>query len=514
MPGSTEFRVGARSVQGAREENQDRMTRFSSAFGEVLAVADGMGGHKGGALAAETVVASIQSSFRAASPQISIEQVLRQVVAAANEAVHQRSQQGDPTLREMGSTLVMALLEPGDGELTLRLAHVGDSRAYLLRDGVLQQVTRDHSVLEELLGMGVSAAEANAKPNRNHLTRAIGPRTQVEAELGEPLPLRPGDRVLLCSDGLHGFVDAGVMQSILSSREAPVEIAEALVRAALDAGSDDNVSVQILDFSPEKPGRQTVKIPALDFSEPRPPESPLTEPPSPEPPISEPLLSEPPPQEGKAMRRAALLWPVAGALAVGLGLGLWYASSRATPGGLPVTASESPADPATGNGSGHGPGTAAGAGVGEQTDTAAPKGTAAQPSAGGQQSAGSPPAKTPAAPPPGQPGTPQTTAPGKQPSPPPDAGSAGAGAPAKAPSCELRIVCGADCSTWKGELWWQDLRKEFPSLQERHGEPDDDPSWLPELSVPEIVDFKIEHRLLFGLAREDRTRGPQDRPAR
>jgi serine/threonine protein phosphatase PrpC len=465
MQSSLEFRVGAKSVQGAREENQDRMTRFSSPFGEVLAVADGMGGHQGGALAAETVVSTIQGFFQAATPDTPVEQLLQQVVESANEAVHQRSREADPALRQMGSTLVMVLVQTGPAGLTLRLAHVGDSRAYLLRDATLLQVTRDHSVFEELVGMGVSEQEAGEKPNRNHLTRAIGPRPTVDAQLSEPLPVQPGDRILLCSDGLHAFVDPVAIQSILMSGDAPAEAANKLVRAALDGGSDDNISVQVIDFSPESPTRQTVEIPPL--ARPEPPAGPNL-PAGPEPPTGPELPAQPEPaarQGWGGLRRMALLWPIAGVAALGLGFWQWQAASRVTSAPALAEAREPAASP----------------------DPQAP---AAAGTAGGTA---------------GQSGSKETPAPsGQQPGQPPSssepAGEA-AGAPAEPARCEVRIVCRGDCEPWKKKAWWNELRKQFPALEEVADKQREKPPWLPELPpAPDIVTSPLEDGLPLELA--------------
>ncbi len=264
------LRVGAASTKGRREENQDRMTRFASAFGEVLAVADGMGGYRGGAQAAEHVVASLSARLQEADPSQGLEQALETTFDVINRELHERGHSGDSNLNGMGSTLVMAILSNVDEGVAVRVAHVGDSRAYLWRRGKLRLITRDHSVLEELALLGVSAEEARKRPDWSHLTRAFGPARSLRPDLSEAWLLAPGDRLLLCSDGLHGFLPEGAIAELLGDGRPPGDAAESLVRRALDNGSDDNVSVQVIEaareaalVAPPLPATAPMTLPAL-----------------------------------------------------------------------------------------------------------------------------------------------------------------------------------------------------------------------------------------------------------
>jgi len=214
-------------------------------------VCDGMGGAAAGEvasrLAAETFLARITqptvSGNRAAQPEAR----LAAAVSAANQAVHQQSRRR-PQLSGMGTTLV-ALLAPAGNADTLWLAHVGDSRCYRLRRGHLQQLTSDHSLVEEQLRAGqITPAQAARSPMRNLITRAIGSEATVEAEM-QCHHAQPGDLYLLASDGLTHDVNDGEIASILTAIPIPAvqsslaHACEALIVAANRNGGHDNITV-------------------------------------------------------------------------------------------------------------------------------------------------------------------------------------------------------------------------------------------------------------------------------
>ncbi len=143
-----------------------------------------------------------------------------------------------------GTTVVAALVGPARAVI----AHLGDSRAYLYREGALQRLTADHNLVEALVHAGeVSAAEAAAHPGRNMLTRHVAMPPPALPDTCA-VDLRPGDRILLCSDGLHGVVDGMVISEVLDTRNDPGEACDALVDAANDAGGPDNVTVVVIDI--------------------------------------------------------------------------------------------------------------------------------------------------------------------------------------------------------------------------------------------------------------------------
>lgn len=204
----------------------------------VFAVADGMGGHAAGEIASSTAVEALRAALARGDDVVT-------AVLDANAEVFSRAHR-QQSLAGMGTTLTVAVTEGGRH---LRLGHVGDSRAYLLRDGVLDRLTDDHSMVEELLRAGrITAEEAAVHPQRNIVTRAIGISPldlEVDTRLVE---VTAGDRVMLCSDGLSGLTTASELQSLLDDRTcSPQEAATRLVDLALAHGGDDNVTVVVID---------------------------------------------------------------------------------------------------------------------------------------------------------------------------------------------------------------------------------------------------------------------------
>lgn len=226
-------RVGAASDIGqVREGNEDSFIVQDPLY----AVADGMGGHRGGEVASNLALQTIQRLFSAR------EGSLTEQVQEANRAVFERSQ-ADRDVAGMGTTLTAAELKGG----TLQLAHVGDSRAYLFRDGQLHLLTEDHTLVHRMVLEGeITESEAETHPHRSILTRALGVDGAVEVDEGV-LDLREGDRLLLCTDGLTGMVDDAQIASVLQEMQDPQEAVDHLVRSANRAGGIDNITAVILD---------------------------------------------------------------------------------------------------------------------------------------------------------------------------------------------------------------------------------------------------------------------------
>jgi PPM family protein phosphatase len=201
----------------------------------VFAVADGMGGAKAGEVASRIAADAFDTEMdENASP----ESRLRRVVESANRQIHQLAER-DTSRAGMGTTLTAAML--GDGEISV--AHVGDSRAYVYREGRLRQLTRDHSLVEELRRQGrLTDREAEEHPQRSIITRALGPEAEVEVDT-MTYPVRSGDVFLLCSDGLTTMVDERRIATILQRSPDLQAAADALVDAANRAGGRDNVTV-------------------------------------------------------------------------------------------------------------------------------------------------------------------------------------------------------------------------------------------------------------------------------
>jgi PPM family protein phosphatase len=236
----TSLRSGsATDIGRVRTSNQDVALEGP----DLYAVADGMGGHAGGEVAARLAVDTLRSSFQR---QPSVEG-LRRAVAEANRAVWRQSQT-ESGLRGMGTTLTAtALVRDAQGRPVIALANVGDSRAYVYSNGQAVQVTADHSLAEEKVRHGeMTEAEAAVHPHRHILTRALGVASDVDVDLWE-LSLQHGDRILLCSDGLTNEIADERISETLDTVDDPREAARTLVRAAVEHGGNDNVTVVVLD---------------------------------------------------------------------------------------------------------------------------------------------------------------------------------------------------------------------------------------------------------------------------
>jgi PPM family protein phosphatase len=229
-----------------RANNQDSYgVGYARSGARWMMVADGMGGHAGGATASRVAVETVSSVV--ASSQLAPDVTLRAAFEAANRVVHGESQR-NRDLAGMGTTGVAALFS-ADG--VAFVANVGDSRAYRLRDRTFEQVTLDHSLVAEMRRRGLlSEEEALVHPRRNEVLRSLGVEPDVVVDLHQ-LDLQPGDLFLLCSDGLSGVVrDAEIAEVV--RREPPAQAVRTLVDFANSRGGPDNVTVQIARISGEK----------------------------------------------------------------------------------------------------------------------------------------------------------------------------------------------------------------------------------------------------------------------
>jgi len=210
----------------------------------VFAVADGLGGHQGGEVASAAAVEPLAAldGREFAEPDEAAE-ALAAAIREANSAIMDRAA-GDPDLWGMGTTVTAAALA---GDHHLQLAHVGDSRAYLLRDGSLEQLTTDHTVVAELVRRGrLTPEQAAIHPERSILTRAVGLDPRIPVDTPDPVELRPGDQVLLCSDGLTEAVDEDRIAELLSATGDGDAACRSLIDAANAAGGPDNITVVLL----------------------------------------------------------------------------------------------------------------------------------------------------------------------------------------------------------------------------------------------------------------------------
>jgi protein phosphatase len=208
-------------------------------------VADGMGGHRAGDVASSLAIDSLVQSLKAWGGAESVANsapALRELIRKANKVVFETASLNEQ-YHNMGTTVVLALL---DGSAGL-IGHIGDSRAYRLRGGKLEQLTEDHTLVNELAKSGqISPQEAAHHPRRNVLTRALGTDRDVEPDV-QAIEWQPGDVLLLCSDGLSGLVEPADLQAALQQADSELEQqAQRLIDMALDAGGDDNITVVLV----------------------------------------------------------------------------------------------------------------------------------------------------------------------------------------------------------------------------------------------------------------------------
>jgi protein phosphatase len=235
---SLSLRFAAGSHKGMiREGNEDS----GYAGPRLLAIADGMGGQAAGEVASSEVISTIVA-LDDDVPGSDILTSLGTAVQRANDQLRQMVED-DPSLEGMGTTLT-ALLWTGQ---RLGLVHVGDSRAYLLRDGVLTQITQDHTWVQRLVDEGrITEEEAGTHPQRSLLMRALGSGDHVEPDLSIR-EVRAGDRYLICSDGLSGVVSHQTLEDTLASYQGPQETVQELIQLALRGGGPDNITVIVAD---------------------------------------------------------------------------------------------------------------------------------------------------------------------------------------------------------------------------------------------------------------------------
>ncbi|TFE31889.1 Stp1/IreP family PP2C-type Ser/Thr phosphatase [Cohnella luojiensis] len=233
-------------VGKVRQVNEDQAWSGRLPGGLTAAiVADGMGGHRAGDVASALAVDSLVQSLQAWGAVTSVNEraaELRDMIRHANKVVYDTASLNEQ-YHNMGTTVVIALLDGSTG----LIGHIGDSRAYRLRNGRLEQLTEDHTLVNELTKSGqLSPEEAARHPRRNVLTRALGTDSEVDADI-QVIDWRIGDLILLCSDGLTGLVEQSDVQAALEDPSALMEQqAQKLIDLALAAGGDDNITVVIV----------------------------------------------------------------------------------------------------------------------------------------------------------------------------------------------------------------------------------------------------------------------------
>jgi PPM family protein phosphatase len=297
--------IGAATDVGqVREVNEDGYL-VDEPLG-LMAVADGVGGHRAGEVASATALEALRAALGSGRS-------LREAIEEANEAVFTKSLSNED-FRGMGTTLTAGTMATGG---TFIVGHVGDSRAYLLRGGELRQLTTDHSRVQELVDDGrLTADEAAVHPMRNVITRALGMDATVDVDI-HPVQLEPGDRVLFCSDGLTGMLRDDLVGAELRRDSDLSRVVARLIDAANSAGGEDNITVVVAIVTADDAPRAEAPVAA---------------------PVAEPVRDEPdaggterhrPHRRTRRVGRV-LLWviPVLVILGVAIGAIAWYANNN------------------------------------------------------------------------------------------------------------------------------------------------------------------------------------------
>ena len=234
-------------VGAMRSSNQDSCECGLFDSGEAWAiVCDGMGGARGGnvasAIAVQTIREELLAGFHSSLSQPNVKNLLLNAVSRANDAVHQAAVE-TPELQGMGTTAVV-LLACGN---ILHVVHVGDSRAYLRHQGVLSQITMDHSYVQDLVNFGqITPEEARVHPKRNIITRVLGVHERVQCDYNM-WELSPGDIALACSDGLSNYMDEEQMENYLERYGADgAVLSREMIRFAVESGGSDNITVAVI----------------------------------------------------------------------------------------------------------------------------------------------------------------------------------------------------------------------------------------------------------------------------
>lgn len=242
-----------------RQENLNFVLHSRIPLGDLLLVADGVGGYIGSEVASRIVVECFREHLAAQPPEYPADTALREAAALANERLLATPREPGTAHVRMGSTVVAALLQEGPEGPFAWIGHIGDSRAYLVRVGRLHRLTTDHSVVQSLLSRRlITPEEAEHHPDIPVLTRSLGRLPEVEIEI-EQHPMGVGDTLLLCSDGLWGFVAEHKIAEAASSPTLQ-NAAQELLNLALAAGGHDNVAIEMArlippsDITPRKAG--------------------------------------------------------------------------------------------------------------------------------------------------------------------------------------------------------------------------------------------------------------------
>ena len=228
-------------VGKTRDINEDYFGSFSGSFGSLLLVCDGMGGHKGGEIASRLAVETISNHFEKLNDNYNISEVINKSLEAANTSIILKAKENSD-LTDMGSTVVLVLIK----DELVYYTSLGDSRIYKIRDGAIDQITKDNSLVQQMVDSNIiTEDEAKVHPKKNVITKALGTNDELEQEYYEPFKLLENDKLILCSDGLTAHVDEEEIFQ-LSENNPPQQAAQKLVELANERGGTDNITVQIV----------------------------------------------------------------------------------------------------------------------------------------------------------------------------------------------------------------------------------------------------------------------------
>lgn len=227
-----------------RNLNEDSIGFIEINDGYVFIVCDGMGGHEGGEIASKAAIRFIIESLNAHNIENSVI-ALHQAITFANQQIYLTAQ-NRPDLKGMGTTVAVLLIYKDE----IYTAHVGDSRIYVLSNNQYFQITKDHSIVQEMVDKGIiRSSEAENHPRKNEITKALGIKEEVAPAInGKSLKAKAGDRFIICSDGLSGLVSFNVFNKAVAENKLPETCAKELVALAKKGGGDDNISVQVVDI--------------------------------------------------------------------------------------------------------------------------------------------------------------------------------------------------------------------------------------------------------------------------
>lgn len=227
-----------------RNENQDAVYACDTSIGNLpnlYIVADGMGGHAGGRYASNRAVTTVTEEIKRLLLNHPV-QILERAIQTANKQILEEAASLEH-MTGMGTTMVVSTIVEG----TLFAANVGDSRLYIINENQIRQITKDHSLVEEMIRIGeIDRENAKHHPDKNVITRAVGAMDDLKIDFFE-IPLEKGDRILMCSDGLSNMVEDGQIVSVFNSHDDIKDKVETLVKLANENGGEDNITVIVIE---------------------------------------------------------------------------------------------------------------------------------------------------------------------------------------------------------------------------------------------------------------------------